>query len=149
MQNYKTTSGKTASIPDKDGKIIVLYFYPKDSTSGCTVEGLGFAEKFDLFAELGAVIYGVSMDNLESHEEFKAEFDFPFELILDEEGVLCKEYGSLISKNKDGVETLGVSRMTFLLSGSGEILYQWNDVEVDRHAGEVLAAIKKYKEMIQ
>jgi peroxiredoxin Q/BCP len=145
MKNYKTTSGKTATIPDKDGKIIVLYFYPKDSTSGCTVEGLGFGAKFDSFTELDAVIYGVSMDSMKSHEKFKAEFDFPFELILDEDGALCREYGTLKTKNKNGVETFGVARKTFLISGSGEILFQWDTVKVDRHADEVLDAIKKYK----
>jgi peroxiredoxin Q/BCP len=138
MQEYKTTSGKIATIPDKEGKMIVLYFYPKDNTSGCTVEGLGFSAKYDEFEALNTVIYGVSMDNMEAHEEFKADFDFPFELILDEDGKLCEEYGVL--KSSEG--RVGIMRKTFIIGTNGSIKHQWDTVDVKKHAEEVLAVIR-------
>lgn len=138
MQEYRTTSGGIATIPDKDGKRIVLYFYPKDNTSGCTVEGLGFSEVFSELADLNTLIYGVSMDSLESHEEFKGEFDFPFELILDESGVLCKEFGVL---NTVG-DNVGVMRKTFIIGSGGEIEHQWDTVNVNNHAMDVLSVTK-------
>lgn len=139
MKEYRTTSGKTATIPDKHGKRIVLYFYPKDNTSGCTVEGLGFSEVFGELAELNTVIYGVSMDSLESHEEFKGEFDFPFELILDEAGVLCKEFGVLDTVGNN----IRVMRKTFVIGYGGDIEHQWDTVNVNNHARDVLSVIKR------
>jgi peroxiredoxin Q/BCP len=142
MQEYLTTSGKTAKIPDKEGRSTVLYFYPRDSTSGCTVEGLGFSAKFDEFTAVNTVIYGVSMDSMESHEEFKKEFDFPFELILDGDGKLCEEYGVLKPKNKDGLDYKGIARTTFLIDSGGEVVHQWDEVDVKNHAEDVLNVIK-------
>lgn len=145
MKKYKTTSGKIATIPDKKGRTIVLFFYPKDNTSGCTVEGLGFSTKHDEFMELNVVIYGVSMDNMESHEEFKAEFDFPFELILDESGKLCKEYGVVGGEDLE-IENKTITRTTFLLGADGKIVYRWDEVDVRIHAMDVLVVIKDMNE---
>jgi peroxiredoxin Q/BCP len=102
----------------------------------------GFSAKFDEFTAVNTVIYGVSMDSMESHEEFKKEFDFPFELILDGDGKLCEEYGVLKPKNKDGLDYKGIARTTFLIDSGGEVVHQWDEVDVKNHAEDVLNVIK-------
>ena len=132
------TSNQKVEIPDNHGRNIVLYFYPKDDTPGCTIEGNDFAELNDSFADQNIVIYGVSRDSISSHEKFKKKFSFSFELISDEDEVLCNQFKVIKLKKLYGKEYMGIVRSTFVISPSGEILKYWNNVKVDGHADEVL-----------
>ena len=132
------TSNQKVEIPDNNGRNIVLYFYPKDDTPGCTIEGNDFAELNDSFADQNTVIYGVSRDSISSHEKFKKKFSFSFELISDEDEVLCNQFKVIKLKKLYGKEYLGIVRSTFVISPNGEILKQWDNIKVDGHADEVL-----------
>ncbi len=138
-----TTSGKLF-LPKKPGApFTVLYFYPKDHTSGCTREGHDFAALHQKFRKLGAQVFGVSRDSLASHEKFKAKHDFPFELVSDEDEALCKVFDTIHEKNMYGRKVLGIVRSTFLLDAKGKTLREWRKVKVDGHAEEVLAALEE------
>ena len=132
------TSNQKVEIPDNNGRNIVLYFYPKDDTPGCTIEGNDFAALNDSFVDKNTVIYGVSRDNISSHEKFKEKFSFSFELIADEDEVLCNQFEVIKLKKLYGKEYMGIVRSTFVISPSGEILKHWDNVKVDGHADEVL-----------
>jgi len=132
------TSNQKVEIPDNHGRNIVLYFYPKDDTPGCTIEGNDFAALNDSFAEQNTVIYGVSRDSISSHEKFRKKFSFSFELISDEDEALCNQFKVIKLKKLYGKEYLGIVRSTFVISPSGEILRHWDKVKVDAHADEVL-----------
>ncbi len=140
--SYKATNNLDVSIPDAQGRNIVLYFYPKDATSGCTLEGQNFRDNHQAFVDANTVIYGVSKDSLESHEKFKKNQSFPFELISDEDGSLCKTFGAWQLKSKNGVEKMGIVRSTFIISPSGDILKSWDKVAVGGHVEEVLKAVQ-------
>jgi len=124
------------------GHPVVLYFYPKDNTPGCTTEGADFRDLHEQFAKLGAVIAGVSRDSLKSHESFKAKMDFPFELISDDDETLCSQFDVIKVKNMYGKKVRGIERSTFLIDGSGALAREWRGVKVPGHAEEVLAALK-------
>ena len=132
------TSNQKVEIPDNHGRNIVLYFYPKDDTPGCTIEGNDFAALNDSFAEQNTVIYGVSRDSISSHEKFRKKFSFSFELISDEDEALCDQFKVIKLKKLYCKEYLGIVRSTFVISPSGEILKNWDNVKVDGHAEEVL-----------
>ena len=132
------TSNQKVEIPDNNGRNIVLYFYPKDDTPGCTIEGNDFAALNDSFVDKNTVIYGVSRDNISSHEKFKEKFNFSFELIADEDEVLCNQFEVIKLKKLYGKEYMGIVRSTFVISPNGEILKYWDKVKVDGHADEVL-----------
>ena len=132
------TSNQKVEIPDNNGRNIVLYFYPKDDTPGCTIEGNDFAALNDSFVDKNTVIYGVSRDSISSHEKFKEKFSFSFELIADEDEVLCNQFEVIKLKKLYGKEYMGIVRSTFVISPNGEILKQWGNVKVDGHADEVL-----------
>ena len=132
------TSNQKVEIPDNHGRNIVLYFYPKDDTPGCTIEGNDFAALNDSFVDKNTVIYGVSRDSISSHEKFKEKFSFSFELIADEDEVLCNQFEVIKLKKLYGKEYMGIVRSTFVISPSGEILKHWDNVKVDGHADEVL-----------
>jgi len=116
------TSDLEVSIPDTQGRNIVLYFYPKDSTSGCTTEGQDFRDNHQAFIDANTVIYGVSRDSLKSHENFKAKQNFPFELISDPEETLCNTFGVIQEKMNYGKKYMGIVRSTFLIDADGNIL---------------------------
>jgi len=137
----EATSDQKVQIPDANGRNIVLYFYPKDDTPGCTIEGNDFSKLKNSFENLNTVIYGVSRDSLASHEKFKKKFDFTFDLISDEDESLCRQFDVIKLKKLYGKEYLGIVRSTFVISPSGEILKQWDKVKVDGHADEVLGFI--------
>jgi peroxiredoxin Q/BCP len=124
------------------GHPVVLYFYPKDNTPGCTTEGADFRDLHKQFTKLGAVIAGVSRDSLKSHEGFKAKMDFPFELISDDDEKLCAQFDVIKMKNMYGKKVRGIERSTFLIDGSGALAREWRGVKVPGHAEEVLAAVK-------
>ncbi|SMN10549.1 Thiol peroxidase, Bcp-type [uncultured Candidatus Thioglobus sp.] len=136
------TSDLTLNIPDTQGCNIVLYFYPKDATPGCTTEGQDFRDNHQAFIDANAVIYGVSKDDIKKHERFKLKQKFPFELIADEEGELCEVFGVWQLKKFMGREYMGIVRSTFIISPEGEILKSWEKVRVKNHVSEVLEAVR-------
>jgi thioredoxin-dependent peroxiredoxin len=127
---------------DFKGRKLVLYFYPKDDTPGCTTEGQGFRDHYKDFQKAGAEIVGVSRDSVASHEKFKAKYDFPFELISDEEEKLCKLFDVMREKNMYGRKVMGVERSTFLIDEQGVLREAWRKVKVPGHVEQVLEAVK-------
>ncbi|MDG2395742.1 peroxiredoxin [Candidatus Thioglobus sp.] len=140
--NCNATSNLTVSIPDTQERNIVLYFYPKDATPGCTIEGQDFRDNYQAFVDANTVIYGVSKDSITSHEKFKDKQNFPFELIADEAGELCEAFGVWQLKSKNGEEKMGIVRSTFIISPAGDILKSWDQVAVGGHVNEVLEIVK-------
>ena len=132
------TSNQKVEIPDNNGRNIVLYFYPKDDTPGCTIEGNDFTVLNESFTEKNTVIYGVSRDSINSHEKFKQKFNYTIDLISDEDESLCNQFDVIKLKKLYGKEHMGIVRSTFVISPSGEILKHWDKVKVDGHADEVL-----------
>lgn len=139
---YPATSQQNVALPDDQGRLVVLYFYPKDATSGCTQEGLDFSALNNDFSQHNTVIYGVSKDSLKSHENFKAKQNFVFELIADEDEKLCQLLNVIQLKKLYGKEYMGIVRSTFVISPTGEIIKHWDKVKVKDHAQEVLDFIK-------
>jgi peroxiredoxin Q/BCP len=135
-------TGGPFTLSAHKGHPVVLYFYPKDNTPGCTTEGADFRDLYKQFTKLGAVIAGVSRDSLKSHEGFKAKMDFPFELISDADEKLCAQFDVIKMKNMYGKKVRGIERSTFLIDGSGALAHEWRGVKVPGHAEEVLAAVK-------
>ena len=137
------TSDKTISLSDLQGKNIVLYFYPKDSTPGCTTEGQNFRDLYEQFCQLDTIILGVSRDSIRRHENFKAKQAFPFELLSDEDESLCKQFDVIKLKKLYGKEHLGIERSTFLIDKTGVLRKEWRKVKVKGHVDEVLEALKE------
>lgn len=138
----QATSDLTVEIPDPQGRNVVLYFYPKDSTPGCTTEGQDFRDNHQAFVDHNTVVYGVSRDSLKSHENFKAKQGFPFELISDPDEDLCNAFGVIQLKKLYGREYMGIVRSSFIIDAKGNILKSWDKVKVKGHVDEVLEAIK-------
>lgn len=136
------TSGRTLSLKDFSGRKLVLYFYPKDSTPGCTIEGHDFKRLLSEFKKVGAEVVGVSRDSLKSHENFREKCGFPFELISDEDSKLCKAFDVLQMKKLYGRSFEGIERSTFIIDSSGRVVKEWRKVQVNGHADEVLAAVR-------
>ena len=137
------TGGKTWKLSEAAGKKLILYFYPKDNTTGCTMEGEQFRDLAPAFKKANTVIFGVSTDSIASHDKFKAKYRFPFELLSDEEQALCKLFDVIKEKSMYGRKFLGVERSTFLLDADGVLRREWRKVKVPGHAEEVLAAAKE------
>ena len=138
-----STSNKTISNKDFLGKNLVIYFYPKDSTPGCTTEGQDFRDNYKNFKKLNTDILGVSRDSVKSHENFKQKQSFPFELLSDPEEIMCKAFDVMKLKSMYGREYMGVDRSTFLISSEGKIIKEWRSVKVKGHVDEVLDEVKK------
>lgn len=136
------TSDLEVKLSALQGHNIVIYFYPKDSTPGCTTEGQDFRDLHDEFKALDTVIFGVSRDTLRSHENFKAKQAFPFELISDEAEALCQLFDVIKEKNMYGKKHMGIERSTFLIDKKGVLKQQWRKVKVAGHVQEVLDAVK-------
>lgn len=137
------TGDKTLSLADFAGKMLVLYFYPRDNTPGCTQEGEAFRDLHDAFQAAGAEIVGVSRDSLRKHENFRAKYDFPFALISDAEEKVCNAYGVLKEKNMYGRKHIGIERSTFVIDGDGVIRQVWRGVKVGDHAQAVLDTVRE------
>ena len=137
------TGDQEISLSDLKGKNLVLYFYPKDSTPGCTTEGQDFRDNFAAFEQANTVILGVSRDSIESHENFKAKHSFPFELLSDQDESLCKQFDVIKLKKLYGKEHMGIERSTFLIDAEGRLAQEWRKVKVKDHVAEVLAAVKR------
>lgn len=131
------TSNTALTLASLKGKKVVLYFYPKDSTPGCTTEGQDFTRLYSEFTQANTLVFGVSRDSLASHERFKAKQDFPFELISDENEALCQALNVLVKKPSG---KMGIERCTFLLNEEGRIEKEWRKVKVTGHADDVLSA---------
>jgi thioredoxin-dependent peroxiredoxin len=136
------STGGPFKLKEQRGHPVVLYFYPKDNTPGCTMEGAQFRDLFKAFQKAGAVIAGVSRDSLKSHEGFKAKMAFPFELIADPDEKLCGQFDVIKMKNMYGRKVRGIERSTFLIDGEGKLAREWRGVKVAGHADDVLAAVK-------
>ncbi|MVW75340.1 peroxiredoxin [Pseudomonas xionganensis] len=136
----QATSGQTVKLSDLKGQQVVLYFYPKDSTPGCTTEGQGFRDHYPAFQAANTLVFGVSRDGLKSHENFKCKQAFPFELISDKDETLCQLFDVIKLKKLYGKEYLGVDRSTFLIDKDGVLRQEWRGVKVPGHVEAVLAA---------
>ena len=136
------TRDKKIQLKELRGKNVVIYFYPKDSTPGCTTEGRDFSALHAKFRRQKTVIFGVSRDSLDSHEKFREKQGFPFDLISDPDEKLCKQFDVIQEKSLYGRKFMGVVRSTFLIDNNGKLRQQWRGVKVKGHAEEVLAAVK-------
>jgi len=135
-------TGGTFKLSDHAGETVVIYFYPKDNTPGCTTEGAQFRDAYKAFRKANATVVGVSRDSLKSHEGFKAKMEFPFELISDPDEKLCQQFGVIKMKNMYGKQVRGIERSTFLIDGTGKLVREWRGVKVPQHVEEVLEAVK-------
>ena len=137
------TGNKTISLTDLKGKNVVLYFYPKDSTPGCTTEGQNFSDLKGKFTRANTVIFGLSRESIKSHENFKKKEKFNFDLISDPDEKICKQYDVIKEKSMYGRKYMGVERSTFLIDSKGKLVREWRKVKVTGHAEEVLEAAKE------
>ena len=136
------TGGQRFASAAFRGHRYIIYFYPKDDTPGCTIEGAAFRDLYAEFKKTGYLIFGVSRDTVASHEKFKAKMSFPFDLLSDSDEVMCKLFNVIREKNMYGKKVFGIERSTFVMGPKNEILKEWRGVKVDGHAEEVLAAAK-------
>lgn len=139
------TSEKEIDSQELMGNNYIIYFYPKDNTSGCTQEGEDFRDLYKEFKKIKTEIYGVSRESLKSHEGFKEKFNYPFELISDPDESLCKLFDVMKEKSMYGRKYMGIERSTFLINKEGKLSAEWRKVKVPGHAEEVLEAAKKIK----
>lgn len=133
-QNFK--------LSDYRGKTVILYFYPKDSTPGCTNESIAFRENHAQFLAANTVIFGISRDSLKSHDRFKANLELPFELISDPQEQLCRQFEVIKQKMMYGKQVVGIERSTFVIDSKGKLIQEWRKVKVDGHVDEVLTFIR-------
>jgi len=133
--------GETVRLADFAGRTVVLYFYPKDDTSGCTTEAIGFSEKAAEFAAAGAVVIGMSKDSVKKHDKFRDKHALNVILISDEGGDICERYGVWVEKSMYGKTYFGIERATFVIDGAGVVTHVWRKVKVPGHVDAVLAAI--------
>ena len=138
----EATSNQTIKLSDFKGSKMILYFYPKDNTPGCTREGHDFRDNIRKFSSRKTIILGVSRDSLKSHENFKKKQCFPFDLLSDEDEKLCKQFDVIKEKNMYGKKIMGIERSTFLIDEKGKLRAEWRKVKVDGHIAEVLEAVK-------
>lgn len=136
------TGGKAFKLADAAGRKLVIYFYPRDNTTGCTREGEAFRDLYPAFKKAGVIVVGISPDSVASHEKFKAKLSFPFELLADEDHSVCDLFGVFKEKSMYGRKYMGVERSTFLIDADGVLKREWRKVKVAGHAEEVLAAAK-------
>ena len=139
------TSNISLSNQSLIGETVVLYFYPKDNTPGCTTEAMQFRDKYKDFIKAGAIIYGVSRDNMKSHDDFKEKLELPFELIPDNEEKMCHMFGVVKNKIMYGKKVKGIERSTFLVGADGILKQEWRGLKVPGHVEEVLKAVKALK----
>ncbi|WEJ61764.1 peroxiredoxin [Thiomicrorhabdus lithotrophica] len=140
------TSNKTITNKDLENKYSVIYFYPKDSTPGCTTEGLDFTALHPEFSKLNTQIFGVSLDSMKRHDNFKAKQNFSFDLISDPDAELCNIFGVYQLKKNFGKEYMGIVRSTFLIDPSGRLVKEWRSVKVKEHAQLVLNTVKELQQ---
>jgi thioredoxin-dependent peroxiredoxin len=137
-----TNSGGTFKLSAHKGTTVVIYFYPKDDTPGCTTEGLDFAALYKKFVAAGAIVVGVSRDSVKSHDKFCTKHSFPFALLSDEEEKLCTQFDVIKMKNMYGKQVRGIERSTFVIDAEGKLAHEWRGVKVPGHAQAVLDFVK-------
>ena len=140
-----STGNKILKLSDLKGKNIIIYFYPKDATPGCTIEGQNFRDNIRKFSSRNTIVLGVSRDKINSHEKFKKNQKFPFDLLSDEDETLCKIFDVIKEKNMYGKKFIGIERSTFLIDEKGILRKEWRKVKVKGHVEEVLTALKENK----
>ena len=140
-----STDGTSFTFSEQRGKNVVVYFYPKDDTSGCTIEGQEFTALYDYFKRANAVVVGVSRDDMQSHDKFKTKFGFPFELLADTDEKVCEQFGVMKLKNMYGKQVRGVERSTFVFNTQGQLAKAWRGLKAPGHAEEVLAFVQTLK----
>ncbi len=134
-------AGEPFSLLAQRGHPVIIYFYPKDSTPGCTTEAMQFRDLHEKFTTRGAKIFGVSRDSIKSHQKFKSNLGLPFDLLADTDETLCRLFDVIKLKNMYGKDVLGIERSTFLIDSTGKLRQEWRKVKADGHAEEVLAAL--------
>lgn len=137
-----TDGGGKLKLSELKGKAVILYFYPKDDTTGCTKEACGFRDSLPDFSKAKATVIGVSKDSVERHDKFKAKYDLPFTLVSDTDGKICEKYGTWIQKSLYGRKYMGIDRATFLIDKTGTVRNIWRKVKVPGHVEAVLEAVK-------
>ena len=137
-----STGGATFQLAAARGKPLVIYFYPKDNTPGCTTEALQFRDLHDEFRALGVPVLGISRDSIKSHEGFKSKLGLSFELLSDEEEKVCQQFAVIKMKNMYGKQVRGIERSTFVIDGEGKLRREWRGVKVPGHVDEVLAFVQ-------
>ena len=144
VDNFESpaTGGKTFQLKDHAGKTVILYFYPKDSTPGCTTEAQQFRDLYADFVAAGCVVVGVSRDSLRAHENFKAKQQLPFELLSDSDEALCNAFAVIKQKKLYGKDVRGIERSTFVIDGTGELRREWRGVKLPGHAQQVLDFVR-------
>jgi thioredoxin-dependent peroxiredoxin len=140
-----STGGKTFRLGDARGRTVVLYFYPKDNTPGCTTEGQQFRDLYPEFQQHGCDVYGISRDSLKSHESFRTKMSFPFDLLSDADEIVCKQFDVIKMKNMYGKKVRGIERSTFVVDREGVVRREWRGVKVPGHVQEVLEFVKTIK----
>jgi len=138
----QATSGIAFNLSDYRGSAVLLYFYPKNNTPGCTQEGKDFRDNYAVFEEKGIKIFGLSRDGIKAHENFKAKYEFPFELISDKDEVICHLFDVIKEKKLYGKVHMGIVRSTFLIDVDGKLINEWRKVKVKEHIAQVLEVIK-------
>lgn len=134
--------GGTLGLADYAGRTVVVFFYPKDDTSGCTKEAIGFTERMADFEAAGAAVIGISKDSVKSHDKFKAKHELAMPLLSDEDGSVCDQFGVWVEKSMYGRKYMGIERSTFLIDGTGTLRQVWRKVKVPGHVDAVLAAVR-------
>jgi peroxiredoxin Q/BCP len=142
-----SSTGDKIALKDYKGSYIVLYFYPKDDTPGCTTEACDFRDNLAKLKKENVVVLGVSKDSLKAHEKFVTKYDLTFPLLSDEEGKLLEAYGVWVEKSMYGKKYMGIERATFLIDPSGKVAHVWRNVKVTGHVDEVLKTIKAHKKL--
>lgn len=140
--NLPRDGGGMTALTDFAGKPVVIYFYPKDDTPGCTLEAQGFTEQIEGFAASGATVLGISKDSVKKHDAFRDKYGLRIALLSDEAGDVCERYGVWAEKSMYGKTYMGIERATFLIDGAGKIARVWRNVKVPGHVDEVLAAVR-------
>jgi peroxiredoxin Q/BCP len=140
--NLQSNGHSTINLSKLLGKRIVLYFYPKDDTPGCTKQACSFRDYASDFSALNTLIFGVSKDNPKSHDKFKAKYNLPFPLLSDEDTKVCQAYGVWVEKSFYGKKYMGIERSTFLIDENGIISHKWQNVKVDQHVEDVLQVVR-------
>ena len=143
--NFTATSQVSGQLTDYQERYVVLYFYPKDATPGCTTQGQDFRDHYEQFLSLNVMLFGISRDSLKSHEQFKLKQNFPFELISDPEEHLCQLFDVIKIKSMYGKQVRGIERSTFIINPQGILTHQWRKVKVAGHVEEVLNALQQEK----
>ena len=136
------TGGDPVTLSSLQGAPVVLFFYPRDNTPGCTKESIGFSDHRQAFADAGAQVFGISKDSMASHDKFTAKHDLNVPLLSDENGTVCEDYGVWTEKNMYGKKFMGIERTTILIDAKGDVVRVWNKVKVPGHVEEVLDAVR-------